>query len=116
MAPAGTATSRPLTSQGRAPARSLACGRVLLRATASRPHPGLAPLGTTGDSRIVGGSRRVLNDRKDATMARTPPIPAGQPPDATRTAAGQVVTLAGAQAVAVQAAASVTLAALLWPR
>ena len=49
-------------------------------------------------------------------MARTPPIPAGQPPDTTRTAAGQVVTLAGAQAVAVQAAASVTLAALLWPR
>ena len=87
-----------------------------MRATVSRPHPGLAPLGTTGDSRIVGGSRRVLNDRKDATMARTPPIPAGQPPDATRTAAGQVVTLAGAQAVAVQAAASVTLAALLWPR
>src|SRR5436309_3394996 len=76
MAPAGTATSRPLTSQGRTPARSLACGRVLLRATASRPHPGLAPLGTTGDSRIVGGSRRVLDDRKDATMARTPPIPA----------------------------------------
>ena len=48
-------------------------------------------------------------------MARTPPIPDGQPPDATRTAAGQVVTLAGAQAVAVQAAASITLAALLWP-
>ena len=48
-------------------------------------------------------------------MARTLPIPAGQPPDATRTAAGQVVTLAGAQAVAVQAAASLTLAALLWP-
>jgi glutamate---cysteine ligase / carboxylate-amine ligase len=48
-------------------------------------------------------------------MARTPPIPAWQPPDATRKAAGQVVTLAGAQAVAVQAAASITLAALLWP-
>ena len=48
-------------------------------------------------------------------MARTLPISAGQPPDATRTAAGQVVTLAGAQAVAVQAAASLTLAALLWP-
>ena len=48
-------------------------------------------------------------------MARTPPIPAGQPPDATGKAAGQVVTLAGAQAVAVQAAASITLAALLWP-
>jgi hypothetical protein len=30
-------------------------------------------------------------------------------------AAGQVVTLAGGQAVAVQAAASITLAALLWP-
>ena len=48
-------------------------------------------------------------------MAQAPPIPAGQPPDATRTAAGQVVTLADAQAVAVQAAASITLAALLWP-
>lgn len=48
-------------------------------------------------------------------MARTPPIPAGQPPDAARTAAGQVVTLAGAQAVALRAAASLTLAALLWP-
>ena len=48
-------------------------------------------------------------------MARTLPIPAGQPLDATRTAAGQVVTLAGAQAVAVQVAASLTLAALLWP-
>ena len=48
-------------------------------------------------------------------MARTLPIPAGQPLDATRTAAGQVVTLAGAQAVAVQAAAAITLAALLWP-
>ena len=48
-------------------------------------------------------------------MARTLPIPAGQPLDATRTAAGQVVTLAAAQAVAVQTAASITLAALLWP-
>ena len=48
-------------------------------------------------------------------MAQTLPIPAGQPPDATRTAAGQVVTLADAQAMAVQAAASITLAALLWP-
>ena len=48
-------------------------------------------------------------------MAQTLPIPAGQPLDATRKAAGQVVTLAGAQAVAVQAAASITLAALLWP-
>ena len=48
-------------------------------------------------------------------MAWTPPIPAGQPPEAAREAAGQVVTLAGAQAVAVQAAASLTLAALLWP-
>ena len=48
-------------------------------------------------------------------MARTLPIPTEQPPAATRTAAGQVVTLAGAQAVAVQAAASITLAALLWP-
>ena len=48
-------------------------------------------------------------------MARTLPIPAGQPPDATWTAAGQVVTLAGAEVVAVQVAASITLAALLWP-
>ena len=48
-------------------------------------------------------------------MAQTLPIPAGQPLDATRTAAGQVVTLACAEAVAVQAAASITLAALLWP-
>ena len=48
-------------------------------------------------------------------MTRTLPIPAGQPPDATWTAAGQVVTLAGAEVVAVQVAASLTLAALLWP-
>jgi hypothetical protein len=48
-------------------------------------------------------------------MARTLPIPAGQPPDATRRAAGQLLTLAGAQAVTVQAAASLTLTALLWP-
>src|SRR5271157_5265 len=48
-------------------------------------------------------------------MAQALPIPAGQPLEATRTAAGQVVTLAGAEAVAVQAAASLTLAALLWP-
>ncbi len=48
-------------------------------------------------------------------MAQTPPIPAGQPPDATRTAAGHVAALAGAQAAVVQAAASLTLAALLWP-
>jgi len=48
-------------------------------------------------------------------MARTPPIPAGQPLDATRKAAEQVLTLAGAEVVAVQAGVSVTLAALLWP-
>ena len=48
-------------------------------------------------------------------MAQTVPISAGQPLDATRKAAGQVVTLACAEAVAVQAAASITLAALLWP-
>jgi glutamate---cysteine ligase / carboxylate-amine ligase len=48
-------------------------------------------------------------------MAQTPPTRAGQPLDAARKAAGHVVTLAGAQAVAVQAAASFTLAALLWP-
>ena len=48
-------------------------------------------------------------------MARTRPIPAEQPLDAAWKAAGQVVTLAGAEAVAVQAAASFTLAAVLWP-
>ncbi len=48
-------------------------------------------------------------------MAQTLPIPAGQPLDATRKAAGHVITLAGAEAAAVQAAASITLAALLWP-
>ena len=48
-------------------------------------------------------------------MAQTLPVPAGQPLDATWKAAEQVLTLAGAEAVAVQAAASITLAALLWP-
>ena len=48
-------------------------------------------------------------------MAQTVPIPAGRPLDATWKAAGQVVTLAAAEAVAVQVAASVTLAALLVP-
>ena len=48
-------------------------------------------------------------------MAQIVPIPAEQPLDATRKAAGQVVTLAAAEAAAVQAAVSVTLAALLWP-
>ena len=48
-------------------------------------------------------------------MAWTLPIPAGQPPAAARTAAGQVAALADAQAAAVQAAASITLAALVWP-
>ena len=48
-------------------------------------------------------------------MAQALPIPAEQPLEATRKAAGQVVTLACAEAVAVQAAASITLAALLWP-
>ena len=48
-------------------------------------------------------------------MAQALPIPAGQPLEATRKAAGQVVTLACAEAVAVQAAASITVAALLWP-
>ena len=48
-------------------------------------------------------------------MAQALPIPAGQPLEATRKAAGLVVALACAEAVAVQAAASVTLAALLWP-
>ena len=48
-------------------------------------------------------------------MAQALPIPAGQALDAARQAAGQVVTLACAEVVAVQAAASLTLAALLWP-
>jgi glutamate---cysteine ligase / carboxylate-amine ligase len=48
-------------------------------------------------------------------MARTVPIPAEQALDASRKAAGQVLTLAAAEAAAVQAAASITLAALLWP-
>ena len=48
-------------------------------------------------------------------MAQSLPIPAEQPLDATRKAAGQVVALAGAEVVAVQVAASMTLAALLWP-
>ena len=48
-------------------------------------------------------------------MAQTVPVPAGQPLEATRKAAGQVITLAGAEVVAVQVAASITLAALLWP-
>ena len=48
-------------------------------------------------------------------MTQALPIPAGQPLDATRSAAEQVVTLAGAEVVAVQVAASMTLAALLWP-
>ena len=43
------------------------------------------------------------------------PISAGQPLDTTRTAAGQVVRVAAAPAVAMQAAASRTLAALLRP-
>ena len=48
-------------------------------------------------------------------MAQALPIPAGQPLEATRKAAGQIVVLACAEAVAVQAAASITVAALLWP-
>jgi len=58
--------------------------------------------------------RRVLNDRKDQTVAWTLPISTDQPLDPARKAAGQLVRLAGAQAVAVQAAASLTLAALRW--
>ena len=48
-------------------------------------------------------------------MAQALPSATEQPLDATRKAAGQVVTLAGAEVVAVQVAASITLAALLWP-
>jgi hypothetical protein len=45
----------------------------------------------------------------------TEPISTRQPLDATPKAAGQVVTLVGAEAMAMQAAASITRAALLWP-
>jgi len=55
---------------------------------------------------------RVLHNPQ---WPRTVPIPAGRPLDATWKAAGQVVTLAAAEVVAVQVAASVTLAALLVP-
>jgi glutamate---cysteine ligase / carboxylate-amine ligase len=48
-------------------------------------------------------------------MARAVPVSAEQPLDATWKAAGQVVTLVGAEVVAVQVAASMTVAALLWP-
>jgi glutamate---cysteine ligase / carboxylate-amine ligase len=48
-------------------------------------------------------------------MARTVPIATEQPLDAALKAGGQVVTLACAEVVAVQVAASMTLAALLWP-
>jgi carboxylate-amine ligase len=48
-------------------------------------------------------------------MARTLPTSTEQPLDAARKAAGHVVTLAGAEAMAMQAAASITLTALLWP-
>jgi glutamate---cysteine ligase / carboxylate-amine ligase len=48
-------------------------------------------------------------------MTRTLPISAEQPLEAARKAAGHVVMLAGAEAMAMQAAASITLAALLWP-
>jgi glutamate---cysteine ligase / carboxylate-amine ligase len=48
-------------------------------------------------------------------MARTVPTSPDQPRDATRQAAGQLLALAGVQVVAVEAAASLTLAALLWP-
>ena len=48
-------------------------------------------------------------------MARTVPIPAEQPLDAAWKAAGQLVTLAAAEAAAVQVAACATLAALCWP-
>ena len=70
---------------------------------------------------LAADSRRVLNDRKDETMAPTPPIPAEQPLDAAWKAAGQAgaeavaVQAVAVQAVAVQAAASLTRAALLWP-
>jgi len=65
------------------------------RAAAARLSPFITSLPAPRDSRLAGDSRRVLNDRKDQTMARSVPIPAGQPLDATRKTAGQVVTLAG---------------------
>ena len=87
----------------------------MARRRSARLSPFTASLPAPRDSRMAGDTRRVLNHRKDQTMARTPPIPAGQAADATRKAAGQVLTLAAAEVVAVQVAASLTLAALLWP-
>jgi hypothetical protein len=49
------------------------------------------------------------------TERTLPAIAAQQPLDANRKAAEQVLTLADAEVVAVQVAASMTLAALLWP-
>ena len=48
-------------------------------------------------------------------MGRTVPISAGQPPDRTRTAAGQVVTLAAPRRWPCRRPAALTLAALLRP-
>src|SRR5208282_3761672 len=87
----------------------------MARRRSARLSPFITSLPAPRDSRMAGDSRRVLSDRKDQAMAQTLPIPAGQPLDATRKAAGHVVMLAGAEAVAVQAAASITVAALLWP-
>ena len=49
-------------------------------------------------------------------MAQTLPTPAGQPPDATRTAAGQVVTLAAAEVPGGSSRAMNTAAAVVPPR
>ena len=89
----------------------------VLRLDAETTHRATFPLAVASRSRgrIAGDSQRVPSDRKEETMAQTVPIPAGRPLDATWKAAGQVVTLAAAEAVAVQVAASITLAALLVP-
>ena len=95
--------------------RARADQRAWPGAAAARLSRFIASVPAPRDSRTAGDSRRVLTGRKDETMPQALPITAGQPLEATRKAAGQVVTLAGAEAVAVQAAASLTLAALLWP-
>ena len=72
-----------------------------------------------GSLDLVCTQERILNISRVTGLTKVfgihETVPAGQPLEATRKAAGQVVTLACAEAVAVQAAASITLAALLWP-
>ena len=106
----------PGPAAARPPAAVLIAADGSPGAAAARLGPFPASWPAPRDGRVArGGSRRVLTDRKDQAMAQTLPICAGQPPDPARTAAGHVAALAGAQAAAVQAAASLTLTALLWP-